>query len=794
MNYQKLLSLVVFIAVLFTACKKDVDNTNPDQPKNMNELVIPNDFNWSTTKNVKIIVNIQSTKSYQPKSKISVFYGDPVSDGKLIASGSASAGNSFSTTIGIPAYVEEIFLMYESPFGSKEVVNIPLTSSTITYTFSEYKESPVNGIYKATGEIGPECGAECDQVISGSGSYTIGNGEIYCVTDNFTGSITFQTWNGGGTLQVCGTATINNITLGNGCHIIVSQNGSLSINNFSSWGNPDIKVYENATLIINGQFMTQGAFVENQGTMEVSGDLIIQNLTGEFNNSGTITVTGFVNVSGVSLNNSGTMNVTGSYFHFNSGSTVLNSGTIHFTSTSNLFEVNSGSSLTNDGEVNVIGSLSINAGSNVINNCKMICTETLEINTSNFVTNSGYLKGENYVHLTSNSITTLNEGSLLTTNELTLDSNGEIIGTGTLNSIKALVSFTINSNNIVDGSIEAATDNLILTQGGQIEDHFINGATVVGLDEITNYIPIHECNPEGIGEPSVIDSDLDGVPDDLDDYPFDPERAYNNYFPSEDAYVSVAFEDLWPSTGDYDFNDLVLAVYGTIVTNAGNQIVDILINFVVRADGASLDNGFGFQIESMTWDQVTSATGMVLEQGYVTLNANGTEAGQTKAVIIVAESVEDVIHRVGGAMFNTVENGYTGTSDTTLITMYFNPPLDPTSFEPDDFNPFLIKNQNRSVEIHLADMPPTDKMNFDLFGTYQDDSRPLEGRYYKTANNLPWGIMILDDVFDYPIEKIPIIEAYNHFAAWAESGGTVYQDWYRDLPGYRDNSKIYGAD
>jgi len=53
------------------------------------------------------------------------------------------------------------------------------------------------------------------------------------------------------------------------------------------------------------------------------------------------------------------------------------------------------------------------------------------------------------------------------------------------------------------------------------------------------------------------DSDGDGVPNDEDAYPYDTERAFNNFYPSGD-YASLAFEDLWPGLGDYDFNDLVL--------------------------------------------------------------------------------------------------------------------------------------------------------------------------------------------------------------------------------------------
>jgi LruC domain-containing protein len=45
--------------------------------------------------------------------------------------------------------------------------------------------------------------------------------------------------------------------------------------------------------------------------------------------------------------------------------------------------------------------------------------------------------------------------------------------------------------------------------------------------------------------------------------------------------------------------------------------------------------------------------------------------------------------------------------------------------------------------------------------------------------------------FDYPIETVEIIDAYLHFAEWAQSGGVSYPDWYTDQSGYRVPANIY---
>ena len=72
----------------------------------------------------------------------------------------------------------------------------------------------------------------------------------------------------------------------------------------------------------------------------------------------------------------------------------------------------------------------------------------------------------------------------------------------------------------------------------------------------------------------------------------------------------------------------------------------------------------------------------------------------------------------------------------------------------------------------------------------EDDSDPGTDRYYVTTNNLPWAIDVPSS-FDWPKEKIEISQAYQKFIEWAESLGQDDDDWYLDLPGYRNSDYIY---
>jgi len=288
----------------------------------------------------------------------------------------------------------------------------------------------------------------------------------------------------------------------------------------------------------------------------------------------------------------------------------------------------------------------------------------------------------------------------------------------------------------------------------------------------------------------VSDSDGDGVDDEDDDYPDDPLRAYNIYYPARNTFGSLAYEDNWPGRGDYDFNDFVVDYHYHQVTNAYNQLVDLFGRFVVRAIGASYTNGFGVML-GMQPSQVGNVSGISLVDGYITLLANNTEAGQEKATIIITDNAfTQLPHPGGGIGVNTTPGQTYVEPDTMEISVFLEEPVALATVGYPPYNPFIIVDQVRGREVHLPDYQPTSLANPAYFGTEHDDSNPSAGRYYKTMNNLPWGINLTTE-FDYPVEKAVIIQAYLRFADWAESSGSLYSDWYLNLDGYRNNAYIF---
>jgi LruC domain-containing protein len=263
---------------------------------------------------------------------------------------------------------------------------------------------------------------------------------------------------------------------------------------------------------------------------------------------------------------------------------------------------------------------------------------------------------------------------------------------------------------------------------------------------------------------------------------------------------TLAFEDLWPSEGDYDFNDLVIDYDFNITKNTLEQIEKIDVSFTLHAMGAGFYNGFGFSFPNVLPSQISQVSGYQLKtNSIISVGSNGLENAQSKATIIVFDDCFDIMQHPGiGTGINTEQ--WTPfvqpiTLDIEILFMENGvfPEGGPVTFQQlniGHFNPFLIVNQIRGKEVHLPGYRPTDLANTSLFGEWDDNSNPTINRYYVTENNYPWAINI-PDVFNYPIERMDINNAYNHFKEWAESDGSQYPDWFKNYPAYRNSEFIY---
>lgn len=254
------------------------------------------------------------------------------------------------------------------------------------------------------------------------------------------------------------------------------------------------------------------------------------------------------------------------------------------------------------------------------------------------------------------------------------------------------------------------------------------------------------------------DSDGDGINDELDDFPFDIDKAFNNFSPSINDTGKLVYEDLWPNEGDYDFNDLVVDYSYNLIANADNLVSEINADFKIVHIGASFRNGFAITLP-IDPSSISQIEGQVLNGSFEDVAPNGTENGTRpgETVIIVAGNTLNM------------------RGQTVSLTITLNNPMERIMLGPVPFNPFLIVNGNRTREVHLADLKPTSKAS--QLGEGDDYSNPASNRFYKTKTNLPWAMNIYEN-FVAPPERTPITLQYPRFKNWANSGGNQDQDWF----------------
>lgn len=269
---------------------------------------------------------------------------------------------------------------------------------------------------------------------------------------------------------------------------------------------------------------------------------------------------------------------------------------------------------------------------------------------------------------------------------------------------------------------------------------------------------------------SPVDTDGDGIIDSLDDFPLDPNKAFKNGSIAGSS-GTLAFEDLWPFKGDYDFNDLVVDYQFNTITSSSNMVKTLEIGINARHVGGSFRNGFGIELP-LPASAVESVTGTKYSKNYLSIAPNGVEQGRSKAIVF------------------PFDDGWSVKGQQLNITVTFAEAISPQTLGSYPFNPFMVVNETRGREVHLPDFSPTQGSDPSYFGQGYDYSRPAQGIYYRSATNLPWAINTTSS-YSTPREKSAINLGYLKFVDWAKSAGEQYSDWYLDLAGYRNYGHLH---
>lgn len=729
--------IVVLLFAFGTSCSPEVKKTITEQPldleknvSNIGEMKIADGFNFDMHTEVNASISIGPNPFGNLFYLVSIYDGNPNGEGALLSSGSARDGSPFTCKFSIPSYLRSVFVVRKAPDENSIMEEVPVVNGTIQKTFLGKTGDGIQKLGK-TGVSSPDCNTGCTTSYQNQSNLNINNNSsnaVICIKGTFSGSINTSA----GTIRICGTGSLQNLNVSGNATVIFTSGATVSLSNLNmNGGSSTVKNFSTA-LSLSGNLNVSGTYL-NYGTLTVAGNLNTSGNSASFTNEGTITVSGNVD-NNRPFTNSGVLTVTGNFTHQSNNSTF-----------------------TNGCRLTVNGNMSVNRP--LTNNEYIYCANNLTMNGSSSIT--------------------MNGAAMMNVKNLTL--NGTINGTGTTSFVKVRDNTTINGSGTISGNLYFCDSNGIETNNGTISSNVTQACTL--------YIPTSACNTAGNGTAPVPpvqiqDADNDGVADALDDYPSDATRAYNNYYPSSGTYATVAFEDLWPSKGDYDLNDLVVGLRHNAVTNASNQVVEFRCSYVLRANGGNQNLAFCVQFPA-------------LRNNIGTITGGGTlESGQTNAVLQLFNNSKTLLPN-----WNTRPE--LPPSDTVVYSITV-PLVTPVAFSgvgAGAYDPFIWVNESgkgRGYEIHLPGKAPTALANTSVFGYADDGTNPSANKYYLSKNNLPWALLV-PERWDYPKElslisgqtKPDVTQVYLHFAQWAQSSNTIYTDWFQSGEGYKNSSYIY---
>lgn len=334
------------------------------------------------------------------------------------------------------------------------------------------------------------------------------------------------------------------------------------------------------------------------------------------------------------------------------------------------------------------------------------------------------------------------------------DQDGSVVFTGMLHSESTLLAQLI---------IASSTRNLTVT----LSSPGYETRTVLVDDPVSLAAVDRVVGMASTGEPAdpLIDTDKDWVPDIYDAMPLDPTYCFQTTYPDRNSYLTVAYEDNYPSLGDGDYNDFVAQyrireTYSGVLDANNNRVrvltaVDIDAWSVARLAG--YDHRFGM---------VVNFPGRTATVTIITYDNSNPRSYLNKTSFVATDRAD----------FTLFEHTRDTMGYFTTVNILF-PPLTIPGGEPGagdryglelpPFDPYLYVYDTHQ-DVHLIGKPALPETQNEVV---YDDFRDPQG--------FPRALLV-PHTWAPPAESISILDAYPWFQAWMDSDGTEQQSWYLD--------------
>lgn len=293
------------------------------------------------------------------------------------------------------------------------------------------------------------------------------------------------------------------------------------------------------------------------------------------------------------------------------------------------------------------------------------------------------------------------------------------------------------------------------------------------VDGSKSVLPVSISASRAAGTATVV------LPEGTGEYVTSSEDEDVMYYPYN-GWGTLFFEDMWPSKGDYDFNDMVVSYKIQLyVDKEDSKVVAIMVAARLNALGGHFPYQLCLQIDNLKKAEIENVR-VAPNHG----DGNGKYKYEDDAIGDKALFSFSWQNKKGGkyGKYYNVEKGYeldNVDKNEVAFIMYLNDPRDLSDFTSSSFN-FFIRNtdENDNREIHLLGYEPTANFATGYDEMVKNNASLLSDKdYYRTSDGFVWGLKIPANV-SHAVEKVNFLDAYPLFKGWVVSGGQKNPKWY----------------
>ncbi|ADV44026.1 outer membrane protein, function unknown [Bacteroides helcogenes P 36-108] len=832
--------VAITCALALAGCADDVYDpekgiqTEPKENPLGKDFTAPDGFNWSMINSVNLDIEVKDEFKGQYNYLVEVFTANPLSDATAtpIAAGVAKGNGNYTANINIPKATTRLYIRQTDPKQRKEIyeyevpenggkLNCKLyyasadtrATSNPTSASEAAKAAGITEIedkaYKEA-EVIPTIPTQSDGYFDQWNEGTLVNGAKFIIGKEYTKAspytIQLKTNSGKATVFVQGTWKLNgwaglysnldiyvmkggeiiaeNLTIGTGNTLTIQNEGKLSCTTLSL-GCPTknfgtITVSQNLTMNLgsNPELFNEGE-IKAGNEISINGSNVINHSTLNANGL-TLTSVQLLNKMNINcsakiyLNNGKIFNYGNIKLNENNGMLTTNDSKAtvivnHQEAAIRGYHLKGGAAIYNDGIIEV--SQCTNSSTDVLyNSCTFIVKDNFKFR--NVILNKGSItagqdKDGNWqpvpkIESQSDAIFKLTDGSIIVADEFNiLSGKVEFEATNITNANKSMIkakTIKYNWHTYLKGNLimEGTPD---FSQAGNNDEclHPDNGVIQTGYNE--SKYTIETCS-------GIINGGNEGGT------PTEPELPEIN----ESSVYTFAFEDNWPTYGDFDMNDLVLTMSSKkIKVDKNNNVTRLKMRIELRAIGASKKLGAGIRFLQLPANLQT-------EKFTVNGDDSSFEEGQKEATYILFSDAHLALwgnegYKENGPFINTLPDKANLKYDTRGFDVIMEIPasagVKADAFTISNIDVFAITTpatvKSQRTEVHVIGFAPTQLANTRYFDQGNDKSLTKK-QYYTSEHNLAWGVVIPSE-FAWPLEYQKISSVYPYFNKWVTSGG-----------------------